>query len=128
MSVRSTGGTATRTFLTPRGHSKTRQAFGILLATQAIRATSNIVARRNAPIGSATTDDGETTALLLGDAVLLATRKPRSVEFAAKLRAATPNSKLLINSNSIGANEIPADSDRAATLAATVRLVRQLTD
>ena len=104
------------------------QAFGILLATQAIHATSNIVARRNAPIGSATTDDGETTALLLGDAVLLATRKPRSVEFAAKLRAATPNSKLLINSNSIGANEIPADSDRAATLAAAVRLVRQLTD
>ena len=47
------------------------QAFGILLATQAIRATANIVPRRNARIGAAISEDGETTAFRLGDAILM---------------------------------------------------------
>ena len=34
------------------------QAFGILLATQAIRAATNTVSRRNAPIKATTSDDG----------------------------------------------------------------------
>ncbi len=76
------------------------QAFGILLATQAIRATPNIVSRRNAHINTAISDH-HLTALRIGDTVVLPTRNPQKVEFSADLRAAIPNTKILISTNQL---------------------------
>lgn len=74
------------------------QALGILLATQAIRATPNIVSRRNAHIKTAKSDD-HLTALRIGDTVILQTHNPQKVELAANLRAAIPNTKILLSTH-----------------------------
>ncbi len=102
------------------------QAFGILLATQAIRATANIVPRRNARIGAAKSEDGETTAFQLGDAILVSTIQPQSVDFAHDVRAAIPNNILLFNANSIGSSEYPPSILRASALDDAIQLARQL--
>ena len=104
------------------------QAFGILLATQAISATANIVPRRNARIGAAKSEDGESTALRLGDAILMSTIQPQSVDFAHDVRAAIPDFKLLINANSIGSSEYPPGILRASALDDAIQSARQLTD
>ena len=99
------------------------QAFGILLATQAIRAAPNAIARRNAPIKTAQSHDGNATALRIGDATLIATNQPQPIHYSANLRTALPNTKLLINTDPSGSpssqsptNDIqPANSVETAT-------------
>ncbi len=78
------------------------QAFGILLATQAMRAASNVVARRNAVIKTAMSDDGEGVALRIGDAILVSSRDPRPTRFASELRRTVPEAKLLVSANTRG--------------------------
>ena len=99
------------------------QAFGILLATQTIRAIANSVPRRNAPIRVANSRNGDVAALRIGDTVLVASKTTRSTEFAAELRNATPTHNLLIGSN-LGAT---SNSDDDA-ISATVNLISQITD
>ena len=84
------------------------QAFGILLATQAIRAASNIVSRRNAQIKATTSDDGIASALRIGDTVLVSIDQPQPVQFATDLRNALPNQKLLISTNYV--TSVPVDA------------------
>ena len=75
------------------------QALGILLATQAISITPNIVSRRNAPIKTTTSGDGTASALRIGDTVILSTNQPQPIQFSTDLRSALPNTKLLIGTN-----------------------------
>ncbi len=80
------------------------QAFGILMATQSIRAVPNVVARRNARVGIKSSDDGSMAVVRIGDAVLISSRRNHSVGFAAGLRKSMPGSKLLVSAESSGAN------------------------
>ncbi len=85
------------------------QALGILLATQAIRAAPNIVQRRNAPIKTVMAEDGTASAFRIGDTVIVSTNRPQPVKFAADLRNAFPNTKLLIGTNRV--TSVSADSE-----------------
>lgn len=76
--------------------SSDAQAFGILLATQAIRAAPNIVSRRNAPLKTTSADDGTMTTLSIGDTTILSTDQPKSVEFTVNLRKTSPNTNFLV--------------------------------
>jgi len=102
------------------------QAFGILLATQAIRAAPNAIARRNAPIKTAQSEDGTLTALTLGEATLITTNQPQPIEFVADLRSALPNTKLLVNANSSGRDSPTSAAERATTLSTAIELVNRL--
>ncbi len=102
------------------------QAFGILLATQAIRAAPNAIARRNAPINTAQSEDGTLTALTIGDAILITTSQPQPIEFAANLRSALPNTKLLVNSNSSGRGSPTSAIEPTTTLATAIELANRL--
>ena len=102
------------------------QAFGILLATQAIRAAPNAITRRNAPINTAQSEDGTLTALTLGEATLITTNQPQPIEFTADLRSALPNTKLLVNANSSGRGSPASAAERANTLATATQLANRL--
>ena len=102
------------------------QAFGILLATQVIRAVPNAIARRNAPIKSAQSDDGNLTALRIGDATIIAINQPQPIEFAADLRSAHPNTKFLVNTNSPGCDSAASVTERANTLATAIELANRI--
>ena len=78
------------------------QAFGILMATQAIRAVPNVVARRNAQVAMGSSDDGGLSAVRMGDAVLVSSRRNQPIGFAAGLRKAMPGGKVLVSANSAG--------------------------
>ena len=94
------------------------QALGILLATQTIRAVSNVVVRRNARVGMADSDDGEVSALRIGDAVLVSSRNPQPVEFASRIRALLPESKVIVSANSRGDIKRPTNVGSMAVIKA----------
>ena len=100
------------------------QAFGILLATQAIRAAPNIVSRRNAPVKTTTSDDGTASALRIGDMVIVSTNQPEPVQFSTDLRSALPNTKLLVSTNHIS----PISSKPLESINESVALVNRITD
>ena len=102
------------------------QAFGILLATQAIRAAPNAITRRNALINAAQSKDGTSTALTLGEATLITTNQPQPIEFAANLRDALPNTKLLVNANSSGRGSPTSATERTTTLSTAIELANRL--
>lgn len=102
------------------------QAFGILLATQAIRAAPNAITRRNAPINTAQSEDDTLTALTLGDATLITTNQPQPIKFTADLRSALPNIKLLVNANSSGRDSSTSATERAKTLSTAIELANRL--
>ena len=99
------------------------QAFAILLATQTIRAASNIITRRNAPVKTTTSGDGNVAALRIGDTSLVSTDQSHPIEFAANLRTALSETKLLVSANPAG-EPISVDQ-RSVVLAKTVELVKQ---
>ncbi len=101
------------------------QAFGILLATQAIRAAPNAITRRNAPIKTAQSEDGTLTALTLGEATLITTYQPQPIEFAADLRNALPKTKLLVNTNSSGRSSPTSATERTTTLSTAIELANR---
>ena len=78
------------------------QAFGILLATQVIRAVPNVVARRNAVVKTVILDDGEFGAMMVGDVTIVSSRTPQPIEFASRLRMLFPATRLIVNANSRG--------------------------
>ena len=98
------------------------QAFAILLATQTIRAASNVITRRNAPVRTAKSADGDVTALKIGDTTLVSTNRHQPARFAADLRAALPNTKLLINTNPANHQPQSAVSERDQILAKCIEL------
>ena len=100
------------------------QAFGILLATQTIRAASNIVSRRNAPVKVATSDDRTAAALRIGDTVIVSTNQPQPVQFASDLRTALPNTKLLVSTNYIS----PTSSKPSESICEAITLVNRITN
>lgn len=102
------------------------QAFGFLLATQALSATSNIVARRNASVRGVTSDDPELSALRLGDIILVSSRQPQPVEFSIALRETTFGEKVLVNANSVGAADRPDQHSVASTIAYARQLLKRL--
>ncbi len=102
------------------------QAFGILLATQAIRAAPNAITRRNAPIKTAQSEDGALTALTLGEATLITTNQPQPIEFATDLRGALPKTKLLVNTNSSVLGSPASSTERAKTLSTAIELANRL--
>ena len=97
------------------------QAFGILLATQAIRSAPNAITRRNAPIRSAKSSDGNITALRIGDTALISTNQSQPIPFAANLRSALPDTKLLIGTNN---TDTRSNTDPTDILATAVELYR----
>ncbi len=99
------------------------QAFAILLATQTIRAASNVITRRNAPIKTATSGDGNMTALRIGDTTLVSTDQSHPIEFAANLRTTLPGTKLLVSTNPAGG--VTSVDQRAVALAKAVELAKQ---
>ena len=104
----------------PERSSTDAQAFGILLATQAIRSVPNAVTRRNAQIKTATSENGDITALRIGDTTLISVNQRQPIEFAASLRSALPETHLLIGTNLAG-SEIAT----TGSVEETVRLVNQ---
>ena len=102
------------------------QAFGILLATQAIRAAPNAITRRNAPINTAQSEDGTLTALTLGDATLITTYQPQPIEYSADLRSTLPNTKLLVNTNSSDRGSPTPATERAKALSTAIELTNRL--
>ena len=99
------------------------QAFGILLATQTIRAASNVITRRNAPIKIATSERAGIKALRIGDMTLVSTDQSHPIEFTANLRTDLPETKLLVSTNPAGG--VTSVDQRAVVLAKTVELVKQ---
>ena len=99
------------------------QAFAILLATQTIRAASNVITRRNAQVKTATSGDGNVTALRIGDTTLVSTDQSHPIEFAANLRTALPETKLLVSTNPAGG--MTSANQRTVVLAEAVELVKQ---
>ena len=102
------------------------QAFGILLATQAIRAAPNAITRRNAPIKTAQSHDGNATALRIGEATIIATNQPQPIHYSANLRTALPNTKLLVNANSSVRDSLTSATERTTTLATAIELANQI--
>ena len=102
------------------------QAFGVLLATQALRATSNIVTRRNASVRGITSENTGLSALRLGDTILVSSRQPQFIEFSIALRETTFGEKVLINANSVGAADRPDQHSVASTLDDTRRFLERL--
>ena len=107
----------------PDRHWSDAQAFAILLATQTIRAASNVITRRNAPIKTATSGDGNVAVLRIGDTTLVSTAQSHPIEFAANLRTALPETKLLVSTNP--ASGMTSANQRTAVLAEAVELVKQ---
>lgn len=99
------------------------QAFAILLATQTIRAASNVNTRRNAQVKTATSGDGNSTTLRIGDTTLVSTDQSHPIEFAANLRTALPETKLLVSTNPAGG--MTSANQRTVVLAEVVELVKQ---
>ena len=99
------------------------QAFAILLASQTIRAASNVITRRNAPVKTATSGDGNLTALRIGDTTLVTINSHQPIQFAADLRTAVPETKLLVSTNPVGG--MTSVDQRAVVLAKAVELVKQ---
>ncbi len=99
------------------------QAFAILLATQTIRAASNVITRRNAPVKTTTSGDGNVTALRIGDTTLVTINTYQPIQFAADLRTAVPETKLLVSTNPAGG--MTSVDQRAVVLAKAVELVKQ---
>ena len=99
------------------------QAFGILLATQAIRAASNIVSRRNAPVKAMTSDDGTASVLRIGDTVIVSTNQPQPVQFAVDLRSALPNTKLLLGTNRVTSTSVNLADPVRETIALVKRTI-----
>ena len=99
------------------------QAFAILLATQTIRAASNVITRRNAPVKTATSGNGDMSALKIGDTTFVTTNSHQSIQFAAALRTALPETKLLVSTNPAGG--MTSANQRSSLLAKTVELVDQ---
>ena len=107
----------------PDRHWSDAQAFAILLATQIIRAASNVITRRNAQVKTATSGDGNVTALRIGDTTFVSTDQSHPIEFAANLRTALPETKLLVSTNP--ASGMTSANQRTAVLAEAVELVKQ---
>lgn len=99
------------------------QAFGILLATQAIRTAPNIVARRNAPVKIAKSADTGPLALRIDNTVAVQTLGPRPVEFTADLRAALPDVNLLVSTSNVA----PPSGQRADTANLLIAAVDKIT-
>lgn len=99
------------------------QAFAILLATQTIRAASNVITRRNARLKTATSGDGNVAVLRIGDTTLVSTDQSHPIEFAADLRTALPETKLLVSTNPAGG--MTSANQRTVVLAEAVELVKQ---
>ena len=99
------------------------QAFAILLATQTIRAASNVITRRNAAVNTAISDDGNVSALRIGDMTLVSTGQSHPIEFAVNLRAALPETELMIGTN-LAHGMISVDQ-RAAELARAVEWIKR---
>ncbi len=102
------------------------QAFGVLLATQALSASSNIVPRRNASVRGITSENADLSALRLGDAILVSSRQSQSFEFSIALRETTFGEKVLINANSVGAADRPDQDSVTSTLDDAFRLLQEL--
>lgn len=100
------------------------QAFAILLATQTVRAASNAIARRNATIKTVTSDNGNVSVLRIGDTTLATINTRQSIQFAAELRAALANTKLLISTHP--ANPQATCSKHAQTLATAIELTTKV--
>ena len=99
------------------------QAFAILLATQTIRAASNVITRRNAAVNTAISDEGNVSVLRIGDMTLVSTGQPHSTEFAVNLRAAFPETELMIGTN-LAHGMISVDQ-RSAELAKAVEWIKR---
>lgn len=99
------------------------QAFAILLATQTIRAASNAITRRNAPVKTATSGDGNVSALRIGNTTLISIDQPHPIEFSVNLRTALPETKLLVSTNPVGG--MTSADQRSVGLAKAVELVKQ---
>ncbi len=107
----------------PDRASSDAQAFGILLATQAIRSAPNAITRRNAHIKT-TSEDGDITTLRIGDTTLISLDHSQPIEFAANLRSSLPDTKLLISTNPSIAE--PASANQPAdTLTKAIELANQ---
>ena len=102
------------------------QVFGVLLATQALSASSNIVPRRNASVRCVTSDNPDVSALRLGDVILVSNRQPQPVEFSIALRETTFGEKVLVNANSVGAANSPDQHSVASTIAYARQLLKRL--
>ena len=102
------------------------QAFGILIATQAMRATQNIVARRNAPIRASRFNDVGINALRIGDSLIVSTESPLPLVFSAHLRTALDDGKLIVNTNQITHQTSESDKDNAELLAKCIDLARRM--
>lgn len=100
------------------------QAFGILLATQAIRSAPNAVTRRNAQIKAAASENGDIKALRIGDTTLISVNQPHLIKFVADLRSALPETKLLVSTNPAVTEPVAGDQ-RSDTIAQTIELVNQ---
>ena len=99
------------------------QAFGILLATQTIRAAPNVISRRNAPIKIATSERADIKSLRIGDMILVSTDQSHPIEFAANLRTALSETKLLVGTNPAGG--MTSTDQSPVVLAKAVELVKQ---
>ncbi len=104
------------------------QAFGILLATQTIRAASNVITRRNAPVRTVKSVDGDVIALRIGDTTLISTNRHQPTQFAKDLRAALPNSNLLINTNPANHQPQSTASERHQMLAKSIELANKVAE
>ena len=104
------------------------QAFAILLATQTIRAAANVITRRNATVRTAKSDDGDVTALRIGDTTLVSTNRHQPAKFAADLRAALPNTKLLINTNPANHQPQSGVSERDQILTKSIELASEIAE
>ncbi len=100
------------------------QAFGILIATQAIRSAPNAITRRNAQIKTTTSEDGNIATLRIGDTTLISLDHSQPIEFSANLRSSLPDTKLLISTNPSIAEPASANQ-HDDTLAKAVELANQ---
>ena len=104
------------------------QAFAILLATQTIRAAPNIITRRNALVKTATSNNGDVTAARIGDTTLVSINRNQPAKFAADLRIALPNTKLLISTNPAGDRPRSTPAKYSQILATTAELASKIAD
>lgn len=104
------------------------QAFAILLATQTIRAAANVITRRNAQVKITTSAAGDATAVRIGDTALVAVNNQQPTQFAADIRVALSNTKLLISTNPAGDQSYSTPAERAKTLATAIELVSKIAD
>ena len=104
------------------------QAFAILLATQTIRAAPNIITRRNAPVKTASSDNGDVSAIRIGDTTLVSINNDQPTKFAADLRNALPNTKLLISTQPASGHPCSTPAKYTQILTTAVELATKIAD